>query len=132
MKDFMRRIECNDPNLDFVRVIEQNEIFELARERLQGSISDLMKSSATFILRRLFTQIMQFIPSMNDSQVEDSKSDYSKHIVNIIFTFHFSVLKTNIHDKIEVYKITILPYFMAEERSRQRDIWVIKYDRHVT
>ena len=38
MKNSMCSIERNDLNLDFVGIVEQNEISELAHERLKESI----------------------------------------------------------------------------------------------
>ena len=49
MKNSMCSIERNDLNLDFVGIVEQNEIFELAHERLKESIPIIVsESKATF------------------------------------------------------------------------------------
>ena len=117
MKNSIRRIERNDLNLDFVGMVEQNEIFELAYERLKESIPSVSESKATFVSRMLLAQAVQFFPSQNGSHTNDSTGYYPEHLGNMVFTSYFSVLKTNINDKMQVYKITALPFFIIEQET---------------
>jgi hypothetical protein len=100
MKNSLRRIERNDLNLDFVGMIEQNEILEIAYERLKNSIPSSKESKATFVSRMLFAQTVQFFPSENGTHTNDTTGYYPEYLGNIVFTSYFSVLKTNAHDKI--------------------------------
>ena len=115
MKNSMRRIERNELNLDFVGMTEQNEILEVAYKRLQYSVPTARESKATFILRMLFAQTVQFFPSGNGSNTNDTTGYYPEHLGNVVFTSYFAVLKTNAFDKIQVYKLTALPFFIVEE-----------------
>jgi cell division protein FtsL len=115
MKSSMRRIERNDLNLDFVGMTEQNEILEIIYERLKHSIPSARESKATFISRMLFAQTVQFLPSENGSHTNDTTGYYPEYLGNIVFTSYFSVLKTNAYNKIQVYKLTALPFFIVEK-----------------
>jgi hypothetical protein len=100
MKNSLRRIERNDLNLDFVGMIEQNEILEIAYERLKHSIPSYKESKATFVSRMLFAQTVQFFPLENGTHTNDTTGYYLEYLGNIVFISYFSVLKTNARDKI--------------------------------
>ena len=117
MRNAMRRIEQNDLNLDFVGMTEQNEIFEIAYERLKHSIPSMKESKATFITRMLFAQTIQFFPTDNQSRTNDTTGYYPEHLGNIVFTSFFSILKTNRYDTMQVYELTALPYFIVEKEE---------------
>jgi hypothetical protein len=114
MKNSLRRIERNDLNLDFVGMTEQNEILEIAYERLKHSVPSPKESKATFVSRMLFAQTVQFFSSENGTHTNDTTGYYPEYLGNIAFTSYFSVLKTNVYDKIQVYKLTALPFFIVE------------------
>ena len=63
----------------------------------------------------LFAQTVQFFPSGNGSHRNDTTGYYPEHLGNVVFTSYFAVLKTNAFDKIQVYKLTALPFFIVEE-----------------
>jgi hypothetical protein len=115
MKNSMHRIERNDLNLDFVGMTEQNEILEIAYERLKHSVPSAKESKVTFISRMLFAQTVQFFSSENGTHTDDTTGYYPEYLGNIVFTSYFSVLKTNTYDKMQVYKLTTLPFFIVEE-----------------
>ena len=104
MKNSMRRIERNDLNLDFVGMVEQNEILEIAYEYLQHSVPSTRESKTTFVSRMLFAQTVQFFPTENLTHTNDTTGYYPEHLGNIVFTSYFSALKTDPFDKIQVYK----------------------------
>ena len=60
MKNSMRRIERNDLNLGFVGMVEQNEVPEIAYERLKHSVPSTRESKATFVSRMLVAHTVQF------------------------------------------------------------------------
>ena len=113
----MRRIEQNDLNLDFVGMTERNEIVEIAYERLKYSVPGMKDSKATFIMRMLFAQTIQFFPTDNQSRTNDITDYYPEHLGNIVFTSFFSILKTNRYDTMQVYELTALPYFIVEKEE---------------
>ena len=120
MKNSMRRIEQNDLNLDFVGMVEQNEILEIAYEHLQRFVPSTRESKATFVSRMLFAQTVQFFPTENGTHTNDTTGYYPEHLGNIVFTSYFSALKTDPFDKIQVYKITALPFYTVEkEKGRE-------------
>jgi hypothetical protein len=120
MKNSMRRIERNDLNLDFVGMTEQTEIFEIAYDHLKYSIPSETESKATFISRMLFAQTVQFLPSKIGLHINDTSGYYPEYLGNIVFTSYFSVLKTNTHDKMQVYKLTALPFFIVEKEIAKK------------
>ncbi|CAF0770905.1 unnamed protein product [Didymodactylos carnosus] len=63
----------------------------------------------------LFAQTVQFFPSGNGSHTNNTTGYYPEHLGNIVFTSYFSILKTNEYDKIQVYKLITLPFFIVEE-----------------
>ena len=111
----MRRIERNDLNLDFVGMTEQNEILEIVYDHLKSSIPTATESKATFISRMLFAQTVEFSPSKTEQRTNDTTGYYPEYLGNIVFTSFFSVLKTNTLDKMQVYKLTTLPFFTVEK-----------------
>ena len=115
MKSSMRRIERNDLNLDFVGMTEQNEILEIVYDHLKHSVPSAAESKATFISRMLFAQTVEFFPSENGSHTNDTTGYYPEHLGNIVFTSYFSVLKTNIYNKMQIYRLTALPFFIVEK-----------------
>ena len=98
-------------------MVEQNGILEIAYERLKHSVSRTRESKATFVSRMLFAQTVQFFPSENGTHTNDTTGYYPEHLGNIVFTSYFSALKTDPHDKIQVYKITALPFFSVEKEK---------------
>ena len=117
MKNSMRRIERNDLNLDFVGMVEQNEILEIAYEHLKHSVPSARESKATVVSRMLFAQTVQFFPTENITHTNDTTGYYPEHLGNIVFTSYFSALKTDPFDKIQVYKITALPFYTVEKEK---------------
>ena len=115
MKNSMRRIERNDLNLDFVGMTEQNEILEIVYDHLKSSIPTATESKATFISRMLFAQTVEFSPSKTEQRTNNTTGYYPEYLGNIVFTSFFSVLKTNTLDKMQVYKLTTLPFFTVEK-----------------
>jgi hypothetical protein len=113
----MRRIERNDLSLDFVGMVEQNEILEIAYERLKHSVLSTSESKARFVSRMLFAQTVQFFPAENGTHTNDATRYYLENLGNIVFTSYFFTLKTDPYDKIQVYKITALPFFTAEKEK---------------
>ena len=117
MKNTMHRIERNDLNLDFVGMVEQNEILEITYQHLQRSVPSTRESKATFVSRMLFAQTVQFFPTENGTHTNDTTGYYPEHLGNIVFTSYFPALKIDPFDKIQVYKITALPFFTVEKEK---------------
>ncbi|CAF4043843.1 unnamed protein product [Adineta steineri] len=120
MKSSMRRIESNDLNLDFLGMTEQNEVIEITYEHLKHSMPTTRESKATFISRMLFAQTVHFLPSENELHTNDTTGYYPEHLGNIVVVSYFTVLKIDANDKIQVYKLTALPFFIAgEEKGKE-------------
>jgi hypothetical protein len=117
MKNSMRRIERNDLNLDFVGMTEKNEILEIVYDHLKHSIPSATESKATFISRMLFAQTVEFLPSKTELRTNDTTGYYPEYLGNIVFTSFFSVLKINTLDKMQVYKLTTLPFYTVEKET---------------
>ena len=117
MKSSMRRIENNDLNLDFVGMTEQNEILEIVYDHLKHSVPNTRESKATFISRMLFAQTVQFFSLENGLRTNDTAGYYPEHLGNIAFTSFFAALKVNVKDKIQVYRLTALPFFIVEKEK---------------
>ena len=94
---------------------EQNEVLEIAYEHLKNSVPNDKESKVTFVSRMLFAQTVQFFPLENGTHTNDTTGYYPEHLGNIVFTYYFSVLKTNVSDKIQVCKLSVLPFFVAEK-----------------
>ena len=112
----MHRIERNDLNLNFVGMIEENDILELALTVDFKNQYLLLKNQRQHLsLVCCFTQIIRFFPSENAKHTNDSRSYYPEYLGNIVFTSYFSVLKINTHDRIHIYRLTALPFFIAQK-----------------
>ena len=119
IKSSMRRIERNDLDLDFVGMVEQNEGLEIAYKHLQRSVPSTRESKITFVSHMLFAQTVQFFPTENEADTNDTTGYYPEHLWNIVFTSYFSALKSYPSDKIQVSKITALSFFTVEKEKEK-------------
>jgi hypothetical protein len=117
LKNSIRRIERNDLNLDFLDMTEQNELLEIAFSHLEHSVPTTSESKTAFVSRMLFAQTVQFFSSDKAQRTSDASSYFPQHLGNIIFTSYFSVLKTNTADRMQIYKLTALPFFTPERET---------------
>ena len=115
MKTSIHRIERNDLNLDFVGMTEQNKILELAYSRLKRLVPTAKESKTIFVSSMLFAQTIQFFPSENGKHTDNGRGYYSEYLENIVFTSYFSVMKINTHDRIQIYRLNPLPFFISEK-----------------
>ena len=98
---------------------EQNEILEIAYERLNHSVPSMRESKSTFIKRMLFAQTIEFFLIDNQSHTNDATGYYAEHLGNIVFTNYFSILKPSRYDTVQVCELIALPYFVVEKEEEE-------------